>query len=186
MVSSCLCLFPILIIAIFVYQKYIPAELTRLKKLSILSIFPNPFLQTQQDNLHCQHLHTRRTSLVEVTTRAILAASSNNKDIIPKADILPADIVDRFKATSRANCCEHCQVLFHVPDVEELVWRNVLGNHHVPVLYRFCSVACCEAFPIKDSQATTAAAEEAEEEEAYDAIVPQLVVTEGEQQSVEQ
>jgi hypothetical protein len=123
-----------------------------------LSLFPNPFLSSESphDQLHRQSIHQRRSSLTEISTRTILASQSATA---LDSSILPADIVSRFQSITKVNCCEHCKLLFHVPDVEDLVWQDVLGNHHVPVLYRFCSVKCCNALLIKDQQGTEPAEE---------------------------
>lgn len=62
--------------------------------------------------------------------------------------ILPIEILQRFQSISRVNYCELCQCLFHLPNVEEIVWQSVLKNSHIPVLYRYCSLQCCNTMKI--------------------------------------
>lgn len=120
----------------------VPAELLRLKKLTILSLFPNPYLPLPQDPSHRERIRTSNvTSLTEITTRSILASS-----LEMDPEVIPTNILKRFQTISHIHYCEHCKLLFHTPSVEELVWKTVLGNHHIPVLYRFCSIHCCHTY----------------------------------------
>ncbi|KAI7905852.1 uncharacterized protein BX663DRAFT_497857 [Cokeromyces recurvatus] len=126
---------------------YLPGELLRLKKLSILSLLPNPFISLPENRSHYQQLKpVTVTSLTEIATRFILANSSIK--LHKYSSIIPDRLLHRFQSISSVHHCEHCNILFHSPDVEELVWRNVAGNHHIPVLYRFCSIVCRNNFPL--------------------------------------
>ncbi|KAI8047794.1 hypothetical protein BDF21DRAFT_433983 [Thamnidium elegans] len=120
--------------------KSIPAELLRLKKLELLSLLPNPFLPLPTDKPHRLVCKQSKPTLVEITTRSLL---SQPDDLIKDNQcILPTELLTKFQSISKTNHCEHCKLLFHIPDIEEVVWRSVLGNHHIPVLYRFCSIQC--------------------------------------------
>ncbi|KAI9475798.1 MAG: hypothetical protein EXX96DRAFT_278387 [Benjaminiella poitrasii] len=134
---------------------YLPGELLRLKKLTILSLLPNPFAPLPKDQLHRQRAKPSTvTSLTEISTRFILAHSST---ILHKySSIIPDYLLQRFQSITPAHRCEHCNIPFHSPDVEEFVWRTVLGNHHIPVLYRFCSIVCCNNFPLIQKVTTLA------------------------------
>lgn len=130
----------------------IPGELLRLDKLTTLSLFPNPFLPLPSDQCHRKRIQQRRSSLTEISTRQILATNTSEDMIKRNHTILPIDIIQRFQSISKVNYCELCKLSFHVPDIEEIIWRTVLGNHHVPTVFRFCSVRCCNKFSIKDQQ----------------------------------
>ncbi|KAI7866789.1 uncharacterized protein EV154DRAFT_153559 [Mucor mucedo] len=121
----------------------VPAELLRLKKLDILSLLPNPFLPLPEDNSHRKRIQQRRSSLTEIATRSLLTNTQSDSMIKENKCILPTEILHRFQSISRVNYCEQCKLLFHLPDLEEIIWQSVLKNHHIPVLYRFCSVRCC-------------------------------------------
>lgn len=119
----------------------------RLNRLSTVSLFPNPYIPLPKDLSHRQRTKfSTIRSLVEISTRTLLKEASNV--LTENSKIIPNNIVDRFKSISHINNCENCRILFHSPDIEEIVWRNVLGNHHIPVLYRFCSSICCDTFSI--------------------------------------
>ncbi|CEP15664.1 hypothetical protein [Parasitella parasitica] len=131
----------------------IPAELLRLNRLSTLSLFPNPYIPLPKDLSHRQRTnYTVIRTLVEISTRALLKEPNVFSE---NSAIIPNDIVDRFNSISHINSCENCRLPFHSPDIEEIVWRNVLGNHHIPVLYRFCSNICCETFSIIEKLSNT-------------------------------
>jgi hypothetical protein len=68
--------------------------------------------------------------------------------------VIPIDILNRFQTISHIHYCEHCKILYHTPNVEELVWKSILGNHHIPVLYRFCSIHCCGSYFASTSTTT--------------------------------
>ncbi|GAN09790.1 GDSL lipase/acylhydrolase [Mucor ambiguus] len=151
------------LVCIWGYDKQIPAELLRLNRLSTLSLFPNPYIPFPNDLSHRQRTKsTAVRSLVELSTRTLLKESPNL--IADNANIIPADIVDRFKSVSHVNNCENCRLLFHSPDVEEIVWRNVLGNHHIPVLYRFCSAVCCDTYSVIEKLSNTYTREQQEQD----------------------
>lgn len=115
---------------------FIPAELLRLKKLSILSLLPNPFMTTGISKRITQR------SLKEISIRAILSTTTTTTKSLSK--IIPDSLLDELLSISSVNYCEHCKLLFQQPDIEEIVWREVFGNPHIPVLYRFCSLLCSE------------------------------------------
>ncbi|KAL9549554.1 hypothetical protein MBANPS3_005160 [Mucor bainieri] len=143
--------------------KQLPAELLRLNRLSTLSLFPNPYIPLPNDLSHRQR--TRSTpirTLVEISTRTLLRESPTL--VADNTSIIPADIVDRFKSVSHVNSCENCRLLFHSPDVEEIVWRNVLGSHHIPVLYRFCSIICCDTYSVIEKLSNTNTGEQPEQD----------------------
>ncbi|KAI9246345.1 hypothetical protein EDC94DRAFT_392440 [Helicostylum pulchrum] len=120
--------------------KSIPAELLRLKKLELLSLLPNPFLPLPTDNSHRLVCKQSKPTLVEISTRSLLAQPD---DLIKDNQcILPTELLTKFQSIPKTNHCEHCKLLFHIPDIEQVIWRSVLGNHHIPVLYRFCSIQC--------------------------------------------
>ncbi|GAA5813915.1 hypothetical protein MFLAVUS_007404 [Mucor flavus] len=124
--------------------KSIPAELLRLKKLELLSLLPNPFLRLPTDKSHRLVCKQSKPTLVEITTRSLL---SQPDDLIKDNQcILPTELLTKFQSIPKTNHCEHCNLLFHIPDIEQVIWRSVLGNHHIPVLYRFCSIQCSHKF----------------------------------------
>ncbi|KAI8639771.1 hypothetical protein BD408DRAFT_420879 [Parasitella parasitica] len=133
--------------------RQIPAELLRLNRLSTLSLIPNPYIPLPKDSSHRLRISYTIRTLVEVSTRTLLKEAPNV--LTENCTIIPNNIVDRFNSISHINNCENCRLPFHMPDIEEIVWRNVLCNHHIPVLYRFCSSICCETFSIIEKLANT-------------------------------
>lgn len=118
----------------------------RLKKLSILSLLPNPFLALPTDKSHYQKIKQTRTTLIEIATRCLLSNTQADLMIKDNRCVLPTNLLHRFQSISKVNYCENCKLLFHIPDIEQIIWKSVLGNHHIPVLHRFCSIRCCNHF----------------------------------------
>ncbi|KAI8983863.1 hypothetical protein BDB01DRAFT_119124 [Pilobolus umbonatus] len=134
--------------------KIIPAELLRLSKLKTLSLFPNPFISPPSStNIYRQRRSEHHPiSLFEISARHVLALKAISLNHMTS---VPDRILDQFNTLSHTNHCENCGILFLQPTIEELVWISILHCEIVPVNYRFCSIKCCETYPMIEQLSKT-------------------------------
>ncbi|KAI9319409.1 hypothetical protein BX666DRAFT_1470735 [Dichotomocladium elegans] len=122
--------------------EYLPSELVELPRLTTLCISPNPFRRSQSLEGRARDVIASIPSLVEITSRQLLAIHTPTSDILR---CMPYDLQDRLRSVSPMNICYTCRQRFYIPSAQEMVWREVFGVHNVPILYRFCSRKCCDA-----------------------------------------
>ncbi|KAI8975247.1 hypothetical protein BDF20DRAFT_943704 [Mycotypha africana] len=144
--------------------KYLPSEVLHLKKLAILLLSPNPFLPVPEPSedqpsitsttmIRRSRIKASFATLFETSTRVLLNEINTNNALFatssPFAQIIPNDILNRIQSVlaTTNHACEHCKKSFLKSDIEEMVWQSILGNSFIPVLYRFCSLNCCQQYP---------------------------------------
>ncbi|KAI8093864.1 uncharacterized protein BX664DRAFT_330778 [Halteromyces radiatus] len=130
---------------------FLPSEIRSLPKLTLLSVCPNPFLQKPKPRSNepsspafpstvvrpgyvCHTL----PSLFELASRQYLSISSNHPSFLPWA------IQQRLDSVSSVNRCQYCQRYFLEATTQEMIWMDIINVKMVPLLYRFCSMACSQ------------------------------------------
>ncbi|KAI8381601.1 uncharacterized protein BYT42DRAFT_311185 [Radiomyces spectabilis] len=123
-------------------QQWLPAELLRLPKLTILSLCPNPFLPLENHTRRRQVFAQPVCSLAEIATRQLLADGKWTDPCHEGHAILPCGLKERLGQVSLVNICEQCKKQYASSSVQDFIWQTVKGTHDIAVRYRFCSIQC--------------------------------------------
>lgn len=112
-----------------------------MRKLNIISVFPNPFQQIPEDNTTIPGRQIIRSvstpSLFEICSRAAMASSKKYDD-----ENIPFRIAAHLDVSKNIKRCQNCRCHIIVPDIEVMVWCSLLMSSQVPVIVSFCSAHC--------------------------------------------